>query len=38
MVLVAIELSWNAEFIGHLPLIALKAHVCEQMKLVETYA
>jgi len=38
MVLVAVELSWNAEFIRHLPLMALKAHVHEQMKLVEMYA
>ncbi|KAI9434529.1 hypothetical protein H4582DRAFT_2060231 [Lactarius indigo] len=34
----AVELSWSAEFIGHLPLVALETHVRDQMKLVEMYA
>ncbi|KAH9176091.1 hypothetical protein EDB89DRAFT_1882102 [Lactarius sanguifluus] len=38
MVPLAVELSWSAEFIGHLPLVALETHVHDQMKLVETYA
>src|ERR1700740_585013 len=38
MVPLAVELSWSAEFIGHLPLVALETHVRDQMKLVETYA
>ncbi|KAH9172798.1 hypothetical protein EDB89DRAFT_1850878 [Lactarius sanguifluus] len=38
MVRLAVELSWSAEFIGHLPLVALETHVRDQMKLVETYA
>ncbi|KAH9051699.1 hypothetical protein EDB87DRAFT_1582246 [Lactarius vividus] len=38
MVPLVVELSWSAEFIGHLPLVALEMHVCDQMKLVETYA